>query len=73
MTGIITKRGGRPYSYFEYHENNKTVQVYCGPEGSVQARRKAIELEISLLEKRVNADRDRLEQLRKELDKLPKK
>ena len=36
---IVEKVGGRRYLYFEFFDGRKTVQKYCGPEGSEGGRR----------------------------------
>ena len=71
MAGTITKtvRGHR-YTYFEYFEDGKTVQKYCGPEGSRKAKIKALELEYGLLEKRRTAIVERMASVKDEMEIL---
>ena len=69
MAGTITKTvKGRRYVYFEYFEGGKTVQKYCGPEGSRQARIKSLEIEYRLLEKRQTNITERMEVIKKEME-----
>ena len=70
MAGTITKTvKGRRYVYFEYFEDGKTVQKYCGPEGSRQARIKSLEIEYRLLEKRQAAIAERMTSVKKEMER----
>ena len=43
---LLTKtiRGNR-YMYYEYFEDGKTIQKYCGPNGSRQAKVRSLEIE----------------------------
>ena len=69
MTGTITKTiNGRRYAY-EYFEDGKTVQKYCGPEGSRQARIKSLEIEYLLLEKRHAIITERMEAIKNEMER----
>ena len=69
MAGTITKTvRGNKYTYYEYFEDGKTVQKYCGPEGSRQARIKSLEIEYRLLEKRQTNITERMEVIKKEME-----
>ena len=71
MAGTITKTvKGRRYVYFEYFEDGKTVQKYCGPEGSRQARIKSLEIEYLLLEKRQTNITERMGAIKKEMERV---
>ena len=71
MAGTITKTvKGRRYVYFEYFKDGKTVQKYCGPEGSRQARIKSLEIEYLLLEKRQTNITERMEAIKKEMERV---
>ena len=71
VAGTITKTvKGRRYIYFEYFEGGKTVQKYCGPEGSRQARIKSLEIEYLLLEKRQTNITERMEAIKKEMERV---
>lgn len=53
MVGMIIKTiNGSRYEYYEYFQDGKTIQKYCGPEGSVKARKMALELEYDILKKK---------------------
>ena len=70
MAGTITKTvRGNKYTYYEYFEDGKTVQKYCGPEGSRQARIKSLEIEYRLLEKRQAAIAERMTSVKKEMER----
>ena len=71
MAGTITKTvKGRRYVYFEYFEDGKTVQKYCGPEGSRQARIKSLEIEYRLLEKRQMIIAERMASVKREMESM---
>ena len=71
MAGTITKTvKGRRYIYFEYFEDGKTVQKYCEPEGSSQARVKALEIEYRLLEKRQMIVIKRMASVKKKMERM---
>ena len=71
MTGTITKTvKGNRYTYYEYFEDGKTVQKYCGPDGSKQAKVKSLEIEYRLLEKKRTTMTERMDAIKKELEKL---
>ena len=70
MAGTITKTvRGNKYTYYEYFEDGKTVQKYCGPEGSRQARIKSLEIEYRLLEKRQMTITERMASVKKEIER----
>ena len=70
MAGTITKTvRGNKYTYYEYFEDGKTVQKYCGPEGSRQARIKSLEIEYRLLEKKQAAIAERMTSVKKEMER----
>ena len=71
VAGTITKtvRGSR-YTYYEYFEDGKTVQKYCGPDGSRQAKVRSLEIEYQLLEKKRATMTERMGAIKKELEKL---
>ena len=69
VAGTITKTvKGRRYAYYEYFEDGKTVQKYCGPEGSKQARIKSLEIEYRLLEERQMIVTERMASIKKEIE-----
>ena len=71
MAGTITKtvRGNR-YTYYEYFEDGKTVQKYCGPEGSRRAKVRSLEIEYRLLEKRQTTITERMASVKKEIEQV---
>ena len=71
MAGTITKTvRGNKYTYYEYFEDGKTVQKYCGPEGSRQARIKSLEIEYLLLEKRQMIIAERMASVKSEMESM---
>ena len=71
MVGTFTKTiKGRKYTYFEYFEEGKTVQKYCGPIDSDGAKKKALEFEYSMLYKKTKQGIRRLEELRNQIDAI---
>ena len=71
VAGTITKtvRGNR-YTYYEYFEDGKTVQKYCGPEGSRRAKVRSLEIEYRLLEKRQTTITERMASVKKEIEQV---
>lgn len=68
MAGIITKNvRGKKYTYYEYFEDGKTIQKYCGQLGSKQAKRRALEIEYELLKKKRDIISDRMDAIKKEM------
>lgn len=49
------------YDYFQYMEDGKVVQKYCGPSGSVRAQKEYLRLEKVYLRHRMDAIKDKLE------------
>ena len=71
MAGTITKTiQGRKYTYFEYFDGKKTVQKYCGPEGSRQARIKALRMEYDLLKSRRDECSERMKAINEKIKRL---
>ena len=71
VTGTITKTvRGNKYTYYEYFEDGKTVQKYCGPKGNRQAMVKALEIEYRLLEKKRMIMTRRMSAIKKEMKML---
>lgn len=53
MAGTIVKTiNDCKYEYYEYFQSGKTIQKYCGPEGSVKARKTALDIEYENLKKK---------------------
>ena len=76
VAGTITKTvRGNKYTYYEYFEDGKTVQKYCGPEGSDQGRLKALAFEYEHVKVKRDALNERLSRIKKDMDwmKLAKK
>lgn len=72
MASIITKTiRGRKYEYIEYFEDGKTVQMYCGPAGSVKAKAKALQLEYEWLGRKRAGIADRMAAIKLEIKELP--
>ena len=70
MAGTITKTvKGRRYVYFEYFEDGKTVQKYCGLEGSDSGRLKALEFEYEYFKGKRDALNERLDKIKAEIEK----
>ena len=73
MAGTIVKTtNGRRYAY-EYFEDGKTVQKYCEPEGSRQAKIKSPEIEYQLLEKRQANITKKMIAIKKEIERVETK
>ena len=73
MAGTIVKTiNGRRYAY-EYFEDGKTVQKYCGPEGSRQTKIKSLEIEYQLLEKRQANITKKMIAIEKEIERVETK
>ena len=71
MAGTIIKKvDGKRYLYFEYFEDGKTVQKYCGPEGSESGRLKALELEYEYVRGKRDAFNERLGRIEAEMKKI---
>jgi len=68
MPGTITKTvRGRKYTYFEYFEDGRTVQKYCGPSGSARSKSTALRMEYQLLKDRRDKMHDRMREIQTEL------
>ena len=61
---------GKRYLYFEYFESGKTVQKYCGPDGSDSGRLKALELEYEYVKRKRDAFNERLDKIKAEMEKI---
>ena len=71
MAGTIIKKvDGKRYLYFEYFESGKTVQKYCGPDGSDSGRLKALELEYEYVKRKRDALNERLDKIKAEMEKI---
>ena len=71
VAGTITKTvRGNKYTYYEYFEDGKTVQKYCGPEGSRRAKVRSLEIEYRLLEKKRMIVTGRMSAIKKEMEML---
>ena len=71
MAGTIIKKvDGKRYLYFEYFEDGKTVQKYCGPDGSDSGRLKALELEYEYFKGKRDALNERLDKIKAEIEKI---
>jgi len=64
--------GNKQYEYYDYYDEGRKVQKYCGPAGSVRAKRKALEFELEHMEKRIGTDQKRVEEIQKELGRITK-
>lgn len=70
MPCTITKTiRGRKYTYFVYFEDGKTKQKYCGQVGSKQAKRRALEIEYELLEKKRDEISSRMATIKRKMPK----
>ena len=67
---IIKKVDGKRYLYFEYFESGRTVQKYCGPEGSDSGRLKALEFEYEHVKRKRDALNERLDKIKAEIEKI---
>ena len=67
---IIKKVDGKRYLYFEYFEGGRTVQKYCGPEGSDSGRLKALEFEYEYFKGKRDALNERLDKIKAEIEKI---
>ncbi len=71
MVGIISKKiRGKKYTYFEYFENGKTVQKYCGPEGSAKSKKTALQYEYSLLKSKRDEMIQKMKMVKEEQRKI---
>ena len=71
MAGTIIKKvDGKRYLYFEYFESGKTVQKYCGPDGSDSGRLKALEFEYEYVKRKRDALNERLDKIKTEIEKI---
>ena len=71
MAGTITKTvRGNKYTYYEYFEDGKTIQKYCGPDGSRRAKVRSLEIEYRLLEKKHMIIAGRMSAIKKEMEML---
>ena len=71
MVGTITKTiKGKKYTYFEYFEDGKTVQKYCGALGSDRARKVALQYEYEIVKEKKDAMVRRLAEIREELRRI---
>ena len=71
MAGTIIKKvDGKRYLYFEYFESGKTVQKYCGPDGSDSGRLKALEFEYEYFKGKRGALNERLDKIKAEIEKI---
>ena len=71
MAGTIVKKvGGKRYLYFEYFEDGITKQRYCGPEGSDDARLKALEFEYEYVKGKRDALNDKLSEIKSKMKEI---
>ena len=73
---MITKTvKGKQYEYFQYLENGKPVQKYCGPAGSDRAKKAYLDMEYEHLKSKkrniddkIHVNRDSVKKIKKQRD-----
>lgn len=71
MPGTIVKTiNDRRYEYYEFFQNGRTIQKYCGPEGSSRARKAALDLEYENLKRKKTDVVEMMKKNREEVQSL---
>ena len=71
MVGIISKNvRGKKYIYFEYFKDGKTIQKYCGPEGSAKSKKTALQFQYILLKGKRDELIQQMKMIKEELKKI---
>jgi seryl-tRNA synthetase len=70
MSVRIREIKGNKYLYYTYYNDGKKQEVYCGLASSVEAKRKALEIELEQLKKQRKKLVEKIAETESKLDKI---